>query len=315
MRIANSVKDLVGRTPLVRLNRVSEETGLEIVAKLEYFNPASSAKDRIGIAMLEDAEEEGRLKKGARIVEPTSGNTGIALAWACTVKGYHLTLTMPASASQERIKLLKLLGAEVLLTPAEAGMKGAIERAEELRAKDYFMCDQFANKANAEAHRKTTALEIWNDTDGSVEGVVASVGTGGTITGIAEALKERKRTLKAIAVEPAESPVLTEARAGKKVEPKAHRIQGIGAGFVPEVLRMDLIDEIATVNAGESADMMLRLAREEGILAGISSGAAVCGAVKTSDLFDNGNIVVVILPDTAERYLSTEWLWDQWGIK
>jgi cysteine synthase A len=315
MKIAKNVKDLVGRTPLVRLNRISEEIGLEVIAKLEFFNPASSAKDRIGIAMLEDAEKRGLIKRGDWIVEPTSGNTGIALAWACSVKGYHLTLTMPASASQERIKLLKLLGAEVMLTPAEVGMKGAIERAEELRAKGYFMCDQFANKANAEAHRKTTALEIWNDTDGLVGGVVASVGTGGTLTGIAEALKERKKALKAIAVEPAESPVLTEARAGKNVEPRAHRIQGIGAGFVPEVLRMDLIDEIVTVNAEESADMMLRLAREEGILAGISSGAAVCGAVKAARLFERGSIAVVILPDTAERYLSTEWLWDQWGIK
>lgn len=311
MRIANDIGELVGRTPLVRLNRISDELELEIIAKLEYFNPASSAKDRIGVAMLEEAEKRGRIKKG--IVEPTSGNTGIALAWVCAVKGYNLTLTMPASASEERIKVMRLLGAEVLLTPADKGMKGAIEKAEELREEGYFMCGQFSSRANAEAHRKTTAVEIWNDTDGKVDGVVAGVGTGGTITGIADALKEKKE-LKAIAVEPAESPVLTAARAGKSIEGKAHKIQGIGAGFVPEVLRMDLIDEIIKVSAEESADMMLRLAREEGILAGISSGAAVCGAVKAKDLFKKGSMVVVILPDTAERYLSTDWLWDQWKI-
>jgi cysteine synthase A len=315
MRVANSVKDLVGRTPLVRLNKISEETGLEIVAKLEYFNPASSAKDRIGIAMLEDAEGQGRLKEGARIVEPTSGNTGIALAWACAIKGYHLTLTMPVSASQERIKLLKMLGAEVILTPAEKGMSGSVEKAEELKEKGYYMCDQFNNRANAEAHVRTTAAEIWDDTDGRADGVVASVGSGGTITGIAQALKERKRDFKAIAVEPAESPVLTAAKDGRIVEPKAHKIQGIGAGFVPGALDLGAVDEVIAVSAEESADFMLRLAREEGVLAGISSGAAVCGTVKAAPLFERGSMVVVILPDTAERYLSTEWLWDQWGIK
>lgn len=311
MKIAKDIGELVGRTPLVRLNRISDELGLEIIAKLEFFNPASSAKDRIGLAMLEEAEKKGMIKEG--VVEPTSGNTGIALAWACAIKGYRLVITMPESASQERVKVMKLLGAEVLLTPADKGMKGAIEKAEELRERGYYMCDQFGNRANAEAHRRTTAVEIWNDTDGLVEGVVAGVGTGGTITGIAEALKEKKK-LKVIAVEPAESPVLTAARAGKSIEGKAHKLQGIGTGFVPEVLRMDLIDEIITVSAEESADMMLRLAREEGILAGISSGAAVCGAVKARDLFKKGSMIVVILPDTAERYLSTEWLWDQWRI-
>jgi cysteine synthase A len=312
MRIANSVKDLVGRTPLVRLNRISEETGLELVAKLEYFNPASSVKDRIGIEMLEDAERKG-IKKGSNFVEPTSGNTGIALAWACAVKGYNLTLTMPESASDERIKLLKLLGAKVILTPAEKGMVGAVEKAEELKAHGYYMCDQFSSRINVEAHRKTTAIEIWDDTDGMVEGVVAGVGTGGTITGIAEILKERKKSVKIIAVEPEESPVLTEIKNNEKVEPHAHRIQGIGAGFVPGIFRMDLIDEIVTVSAEESADFMLRLAREEGILAGISSGAAVCGAVKAARLFEGG-VVVVILPDTVERYMSTDWLWEHWKI-
>jgi len=315
MRIAGSVRELVGRTPLVRLNRISEETGLEVVAKLEYFNPASSAKDRIGIAMLEDAESKGQIKEGGRIVEPTSGNTGIALAWACAIKGYHLTLTMPASASQERIKLLKMLGAEVILTPAERGMGGSVEKAEELKEKGYYMCDQFNNRANAEAHIRTTAVEIWDDTDGRADGVVASVGSGGTITGIAEALKERKKSFKAIAVEPVESPVLTAAKDGRSIEPKAHRIQGIGAGFVPGTLDLGAVDEVITVSAEESADFMLRLAREEGILAGISSGAAVCGTVKAAPLFVKGSMVVVILPDTAERYLSTEWLWDRWGIR
>ncbi|MDY6986181.1 MAG: cysteine synthase A [Candidatus Thermoplasmatota archaeon] len=311
MKIAKSIGELVGGTPLVRLNRISDDLGLEIIAKLEFFNPANSAKDRIGMAMLEKAEKKGMIKEG--IVEPTSGNTGIALAWACAIKGYNLIITMPESASQERVKVMKLLGAEVLLTPADRGMKGAIEKAEELKARGYYMCDQFGNRANAEAHRRTTAMEIWRDTDGLVEGVVAGVGTGGTITGIAEALKEKKN-LKAIAVEPAESPVLTAARAGESMEAKAHRLQGIGAGFVPEVFRMDLIDEIIKVSAEESADMMLRLAREEGILAGISSGAAVCGAIKARELFKKGSMVVVILPDMAERYLSTEWLWDQWRI-
>jgi cysteine synthase A len=300
---------------LVRLNRISEETGLEVAAKLEFFNPASSAKDRIGIAMLEDAERRGLIKKGQKIVEPTSGNTGIALAWACAIKGHDLTLIMPSSASQERVKLLKLLGAEVILTPAEEGMKGSVAKAKELKEKGYYMCDQFNNRANVEAHVRTTAAEIWDDTDGRADGVVASVGSGGTITGVAEALKERKKSFRAIAVEPAESPVLTAAKDGRSVEPKAHRIQGIGAGFVPEVLRMGLLDEIITVSAEESADFMLRLAREEGILAGISSGAAVCGAVKAARLFEKGSLVVVILPDTAERYLSTEWLWDRWGIR
>jgi len=312
MKIAKSIGELVGRTPLVRLSRISEDLGIEIIAKLEFFNPASSAKDRIGLAMLEEAEKRGEIKKG--IVEPTSGNTGIALAWACAIKGYRLILTMPESASKERIKMMRLLGAEVLLTPADKGMEGAIEKAEELREEGYFMCDQFGNRTNAEAHKRTTAMEIWNDTDGLVDGVVAGVGTGGTITGIAEALKEKKE-LKVIAVEPAESPVLTAARAGNSVEGRAHKIQGIGAGFVPNVFRMDLIDEIIKVSAEESADFMLRLAREEGILAGISSGAAVCGAVKAKDLFKEGSMVVVILPDTAERYLSTDWLWEHWNIK
>jgi len=306
-RIAEDITKLVGKTPLIELSRLGRGLGATIVAKLEAFNPCSSVKDRIGLNMIEAAEREGRIGKDTIILEPTSGNTGIALAFVCAVKGFRLTLTMPETMSVERRKLLNIFGAELILTPGSEGMRGAIHRAEELASSDprYFIPQQFRNPANPEIHRKTTAVEIWDDTDGKVDILVAGVGTGGTITGVAEAIKPRKPTFKAIAVEPIDSPVLSGGKPGP------HKIQGIGAGFVPEVLRRDLVDEIIQVSHQDAGAMARRLAREEGILGGISSGAALWGALEVARRLESeGKMIVVVLPDTGERYLST-WLFEQ----
>ena len=300
--IADDITWLVGNTPLVRLNKVSQGLGAEVVAKLESFSPLASVKDRIGVSMINAAEEEGAIKEGTVIIEPTSGNTGIALAFVCAARGYRLILTMPDTMSRERRRLLKALGAGLVLTPGAAGMSGAIREAERLvkSIPDSYMPQQFRNPANPQVHRETTAEEIWRETEGRVDILVAGVGTGGTITGVAEVIKQRKPTFRAIAVEPAASPVLS----GGKSSP--HQIQGIGAGFVPEVLNLALIDEIIPVTDEDAAVMARRLAREEGILAGISSGAATWAAVEVAKRRENKDrLIVVILPDSGERYLST----------
>ncbi len=305
--IAADITETIGNTPLVRLNRVTEGAGAEIVAKVESFNPLHSVKDRIGVAMITDAEASGKLKPGTTIVEPTSGNTGIALAFAAAARGYRLILTMPDSFSVERRQLLAFLGAELVLTPGAEGMNGAIRRAQEILDANpgYFMPQQFKNPANPEIHRLTTAEEIWRDTDGRVDALVAGVGTGGTITGVAEALKQKKPSFKAFAVEPTASPVLSGGKPG------LHKIQGIGAGFVPQVLRTDLVNEIIQVTNENAGIMARRLARDEGILAGISSGAAVWAAVEIGKRPEmKGKLIVVVLPDTGERYLST-WLFQE----
>ncbi len=303
-KIAKSLTDLIGSTPLLELGNFSRNEGLEkgIVAKLEYFNPGGSVKDRIGYALITDAEEKGLLKPGGTIIEPTSGNTGIALAFVSATKGYKLILTMPETMSVERRNLLKALGAELILTPGAEGMKGAIKAAEELAANTAgsYLPQQFNNPANAEIHRKTTAEEIWKDTDGQVDIIVAGVGTGGTITGVGEALKAKKPGLKVVAVEPDDSPVLSGG------SPGAHKIQGIGAGFVPKVLNPEIIDEIIRVKNDEAFDTSRKLSKTEGLLVGISSGAAAFAAVELAKRPENkGKTIVVILPDTGERYLST----------
>ncbi|HCI45302.1 MAG TPA: cysteine synthase A [Candidatus Omnitrophica bacterium] len=304
MKIAGDITELIGNTPLVRLNKVTEGCAAEVVAKLEFYNPMSSVKDRIGLAMIEAAEKAGKLKKGKTIIlEPTSGNTGIALAFVAAVKGYKLTLTMPETMSLERRSLLKALGANLVLTPGPEGMKGAIKKANELAESDpdYFIPQQFQNPANPEIHRKTTAEEIWNDTGGKVDILVSGIGTGGTITGVAEVIKKRKPGFKAVAVEPKGSPVLSGGAPGP------HKIQGIGAGFVPEVLNTKIIDEIVQVDNDQAMAHAKMLMRQEGIVAGISSGAALCAALQVARRPENkGKMVVVVLPDTGERYLSTD---------
>lgn len=304
MKIADDITKLVGSTPLVRLDRIASGLKAHLVAKLEFFNPLSSVKDRIGVSMIENAEKKGLIKKDTTIIEPTSGNTGLALAFVCAVKGYTLILTMPDTMSVERRQLLKGFGAELVLTPGQEGMTGAVKEAEELLAKtaNSFMPQQFKNPANPKIHKETTAEEIWRDTDGKVDILVSGVGTGGTITGVAEVIKGRKSGFKAIAVEPENSPVLSGGKPG------AHKIQGIGAGFVPDVLRMDLIDEVIRVSNEQAGEVARRLTREEGILSGISSGAATWAALQVAKRRESRDkLVVVILPDTGERYLST-WL-------
>jgi cysteine synthase A len=308
-KIANFISELIGHTPLLRLNRITTGCKGEVIAKLESFNPCGSVKDRIGYSMIETAEKAGLIKEDTVILEPTSGNTGIALAFICAAKGYRLVLTMPDTMSSERIHLLRMFGAELILTPGNDGMTGAVKVAEEMASNDarYFVPQQFKNPANPEIHRKTTALEIWEDTDGKVDVLVAGVGTGGTISGISEVLKKRKPGFKAIAVEPENSPVLSGGRPGP------HKIQGIGAGFVPEVYRVDLVDEVIKVSNEEAGALARRLAKEEGVLAGISSGAAAWAAIEVAKRQESeGKMIVVILPDTGERYIST-WLFN--GLK
>ena len=303
-RIYSNITWTIGNTPLVRLNRMTKGLHADVVVKIESFNPMGSVKDRIGLAMIEEAEREGKIKEGTTIVEPTSGNTGIALAGICAARGYKLVLVMPETMTIERRKLLKALGAELVLTPGVEGMRGAVSKAEHIAAEDpalYFIPQQFQNPANPEVHRRTTAEEIWKETDGKADVIVAGVGTGGTITGVASVLKKRKPTFKAIAVEPAESPVLSGG------SPGPHRIQGIGAGFIPDVLQLDLVDEIIKVTGDNAAATARRLAKEEGILAGISSGAATYAALQVASREEmSGKMIVVILPDTGERYLSTD---------
>jgi cysteine synthase A len=302
MDIKSDIGRTIGSTPLVLLQSVTDGLTAKVLAKLEFFNPLGSVKDRIGRSMIEAAELAGDLKTGGTIIEPTSGNTGIALAMIAASKGYRLILTMPDTMSIERRKLLARLGAELVLTPGTDGMKGAIAKAEELVATTpgSYMPDQFANPANPQVHRETTALEIWNDTDGQVDILVCGVGTGGTITGVAEVIKAKKPSFQAIAVEPVESPVLSGG------QPGPHKIQGIGAGFVPAVLRLDLVDEIVQVHASDAEDIAARLAREEGILAGISSGAAIWAALRVAERQENrGKTIVAVLPSTGERYIST----------
>ncbi len=306
MNIKGNVLELVGNTPLVRLTKITEGLKAQVVVKLESRNPLSSVKDRIALAMVEDAEKRGLLKKGSVVVEPTSGNTGIGLAFVCAYKGYRCILTMPETMSIERRKLLKALGAELVLTPGPQGMKGAIEKARELveSTPNAFMPQQFENPANPEIHRKTTAEEIWQDTDGEVDMLVAGVGTGGTITGVATLLKKRKPSFRAIAVEPAKSPVLS----GGTHSP--HKIQGIGAGFIPGVLRRELIDEVVKVEDEDAGKTARRMAKEEGLLVGISSGAAVWAALEVAKRPQSaGKLIVVIIPSSGERYLST-WLFE-----
>jgi cysteine synthase A len=300
--IAENITQLIGNTPLVRLNRVTDGAGADVVAKLESFNPAASVKDRLGVALIDAAEEAGLIKPDTIILEPTSGNTGIALAQVAAARGYKLVLTMPETMSIERRKLLLAYGAELVLTPGPDGMPGAIAKAEELAKTDqrYFVPQQFENPANAAIHRKTTAEEIWRDTDGKIDIFVSGVGTGGTITGVAQVIKERKPSVQIVAVEPAASPVLSGGKKGP------HPIQGIGAGFIPPVLDLDLVDEIITVGNDDSVNLARRLAREEGLLVGISSGAATVAALQVARRPENaGKLIVVILPDFGERYLST----------
>ena len=308
MRIYEHITDLVGFTPLVKLNRITEGAAATVLVKLEFFNPASSVKDRIALAMLEDGEKRGLLKEGSVVVEPTSGNTGIGLAFACAAKGYKCILTMPDTMSVERRLLLRGYGADLVLTPGTEGMRGAIAEAERIAARtpNSFLPQQFQNPANPAIHRTTTAEEIWNDTEGTADILVAGVGTGGTISGIAEVIKQRKPSFQAIAVEPKDSPVITQTREGLPLKPGPHKLQGIGAGFVPKNLDMAIVDEVIQVSNEESVQWARRAAREEGILVGISSGSALCAAMQVAHRPENaGKTIVVITPSNGERYLST----------
>lgn len=302
MKIANDVTELIGNTPLVRLRRVTDGAGADVVAKLEFYNPANSVKDRIGLSMIEAAEKAGLIKEDTIILEPTSGNTGIAMAFVCAARGYKCTLVMPETMSRERRMVLRAYGADLILTPGSEGMGGAIRTAEEMAAKDarYLVLQQFENMANPEVHRRTTAEEIWHDTDGRVDILISGIGTGGTITGVGEVIKPRKPSFQAIAVEPAASPVLSGGQKGP------HPIQGIGAGFVPKVLNTSIYDEVVQVKNDDAFEMARRMAREEGLLVGISSGAATWAAVQVAGRPENkGKLIVVIIPSFGERYLST----------
>src|SRR5438552_6426372 len=307
-RIYDDITQTIGHTPLIRLRRVTDDCKAVIVAKPENFNPLWSVKDRIGVSMIDAGERDGKVKKDTVIIEPTSGNTGIGLAFCCAARGYKLVVTMPETMSLERRRLLKAFGAEVVLTPGEKGMKGAIAKAEELlrTTPNSFMPQQFKNPANPDIHRRTTAEEIWADTDGKADIFISGVGTGGTITGVGEVIKKRKPSFKTIAVEPVSSPVITQKMHGQELKPGKHKIQGIGAGFIPGVLNLEMVDEVIQVKDEDAFDMARRLAREEGMLCGISSGAAAYVAVQVGKRPENaGKLVVVVLPDLGERYLST----------
>jgi cysteine synthase A len=306
-RIFENITDTIGNTPLVRIQKLIDSQA-DVLAKMESFNPMSSVKDRIGKAMIDAAEADGTLKPGATIIEPTSGNTGIALAFICAARGYKCLLTMPESMSIERRKVLKALGAELVLTPAEGGMPGAIEKAGEIHqaTPGSFMPQQFNNPANPEIHRRTTAEEIWNDTDGKVDFLIAGVGTGGTVTGVGQALKDKNPDLRVIAVEPAQSPVMTQKRLGEDLQPGPHKIQGIGAGFLPDVLDLDVVDEVLTIDQDECLDWARRAASEEALFVGISSGAALKAAADVAGRDGSaGRTIVVIIPSFGERYLSS----------
>lgn len=307
-KIFDDITQCIGGTPLVRLRRVTEGCGATVAAKMENMNPLWSVKDRIGRSMIDAAERDGKIKKDTVIIEPTSGNTGIGLAFVCTARGYKLKVTMPESMSLERRRMLKALGAEIILTPAAEGMPGAVKRAEQLVHENpgWFMPQQFKNPANPEVHRKTTAEEVWADTGGKVDIFVSGVGTGGTITGVAEVIKARKPSFKAIAVEPVNSPVITQKRSGQEIKPGRHTIQGIGAGFIPEVLNVKIVDEVIQVKDEDAAETARQLAKSEGLMCGISSGAAAWAALQIARRPESkGKLIVVVLPDIGERYLST----------
>jgi cysteine synthase A len=306
-RLFDDITQTIGNTPLVRINRIIQSPAT-VYAKLEYFNPLSSIKDRIGVSMIEAAERTGKINKDTVIIEPTSGNTGIGLAFVCAARGYKLILTMPENMSMERRTLLKALGAEIVLTPATEGMKGAIDRAEDIRSRTpaAFIPQQFENPANPEIHRKTTAEEIWRDTDGKVDIVIAGVGTGGTLSGIGQGIKPRKPSFQCIAVEPADSPVIAQKRAGQTLKPGSHKLQGIGAGFIPATLDMNIVDDVVQVANQDAFTWARQAAKQEGLLCGISSGAALCAANVVANRPENkGKFIVVILPSSGERYLST----------
>ena len=307
-RIYETITECIGHTPLIKLRRVVGDAKATVLAKMENFNPLWSVKDRIGVSMIEAGEREGKIKKGTTIVEPTSGNTGIGLAFTCAAKGYKLIVTMPETMSVERRRLLKAFGADIVLTPGEKGMPGAVAKAEEILAAtpNSFMPQQFKNPANPEIHRRTTAEEIWNDTQGKADILVSGIGTGGTITGVGQVIKKRKPSFKCIAVEPVASPVITQKKAGEALKPGRHKIQGIGAGFIPDVLDLNVVDEVIQVKDDDAFDMARRMAREEGILGGISSGAAAFVAVQVAQKPENaGKLIIAVLPDLGERYLST----------
>jgi cysteine synthase A len=307
-KIYDDITQCIGHTPLIRLRRVVGDCKATIVAKPESFNPLWSVKDRIGVAMIDAAERDGKLNKETTVVEPTSGNTGIGLAFTCAARGYKLIVTMPETMSLERRRLLKAFGAQVVLTPGEKGMNGAIAKAEELlrTIPNSFMPQQFKNPANPEVHRRTTAEEIWNDTDGKVDILVSGVGTGGTITGVSEVIKKRKPSFKAIAVEPVASPVITQRMQGQELKPGKHKLQGLGAGFIPDILNLNVVDDVVQVKDDDAFEMSRRMAREEGMLCGISSGAATWAAIQVGNRPENaGKLIVVVLPDLGERYLST----------